>query len=243
MKLSGKTILITGGTSGIGWELAQQLLKKDNRVNILGRDQSKLAAAKKLGFLTIQCDLAKVQEIENAVLSIQNNFTDLEVLFNNAGIQFNYDFTNSVVALDKIEKEIMVNVTGQLILTQLLIPVLSTAKQALIVNTTSALGMFPKPDGLIYSASKAAMRNFTFGLRYALKNRNFIVVEFIPPVTATGMTAQRTEEKMPADRLVGLAIPQIEKGKVIVTIGKIQIFRWLAFLFPSIAHRILSGNK
>ncbi|MBX2877960.1 MAG: SDR family NAD(P)-dependent oxidoreductase [Saprospiraceae bacterium] len=243
MKLSGKTILITGGTSGIGWELAQQLLKKNNRVIILGRDQGKLTAAKKLGFSTIHCDLVDVEQIEAAVLSIQNDFADLDVLFNNAGVQYNYDFTNAVVALDKIHQEIMINVTGQLILTQLLIPVLSTSEHALVVNTTSALGMFPKPDGLIYSASKAAMRNFTTGLRYALKNTNIKVIEFIPPVTATAMTAQRAEEKMPADQLIELAIPQIEKGKAMVTVGKIRVFRWLAFLFPAIANRILAGNK
>lgn len=188
MKPTNSTILITGGTSGIGLALGRTLLKRNNTVILLGRDKTKLAQAEKEGFKAITCDLSKQEEIESAALTIQNHFPQINMLFNNAGVQCNYDFAGSVIPINKISQEININVTRQLVLTQLLIPFLANAQKAVIVNTTSGLGAFPKLDGLVYSASKVAMRNFTTGLRYSLKNTSIRVLEFIPPVTDTAMT-------------------------------------------------------
>ena len=240
MHLSNNTILITGGTSGIGFILGKELLARGNTVILLGRNQQKLDQAKKQGFETIACDLNKQEDIESAVVYIQNHFPQINMLFNNAGVQYNYLFTDSVVPFDKIQQEIMTNVTGQIALTQLLIPLLNNAKEAFIINTTSGLGAFPKSDGLVYSASKAAMRNFTVGLRYALKDSPINVLEFIPPVTDTEMTAGREEEKMSAQALVDHILPQLEQEKRILTITKMRFFLWIAVLFPNLAHRILS---
>jgi uncharacterized oxidoreductase len=240
MKLTNNTILITGGTSGIGLTLGRALLRLNNRVILLGRDKTKLAKADIDGFETIVCDLESQEEIENATLYIQNHFPDINMLFNNAGIQFNYDFTESVIPLNKISREININITGQIILTQLLIPLLSNAEKSIIVNTTSGLGAFPKDDGLVYSASKAAMRNFTTGLRYRLKSSNISVLEFIPPVTNTAMTKNRDVQKISTEELVEHILPQLQKENKILTITKMKFFLWIAFLFPSLAHKILS---
>ncbi len=239
MKLTNKTILITGGTSGIGNTLAQAL-QKHNKVILLGKDPVKLEKARQQGFLTIPCDLSKQEDIEKAAITVQNDYPDLAVLFNNAGVQYNYLFTSSVMPLDKIGQEMDINFTGQAVLTQLLIPVLMTKEQALIVNTTSGLAYFPKLNGLVYSASKAALRSFTTGLRYALCDSNVKVVEFIPPVTATNMTADRDENKMTPQELIRIILPQLEKGRKVVTTGKLRLFPWIAFLFPGLAHKILS---
>lgn len=239
MKLSDNTILITGGTSGIGLALAKAL-KAQNQVIVMGRNLEKLNQLKNQGFDVIQCDLKELHEIERACVEIQNRFPTLNLLFNNAGIQHNYDFTEAVMPLDKISEEIVVNVTGQIILTQLLIPVLSNNQDAFIINTTSGLGAFPKTEGLVYSASKAAMRNFTTGLRFALKNQAIKVLEFIPPVTDTAMTAGRNEVKISAEKLVEQILPQLQKERKRVTIAKMRVFLWIAFLFPKLAHKILS---
>ena len=240
MKLTNNTILITGGTSGIGYVLGQALLKRNNTVILLGRDKEKLAEARKEGFETISCDLSKVEEIEEASITIQNQFPKLNVLFNNAGVQFNYDFIDGVVPPDKISSEISINVTGQILLTQRLISVLHYNKNAFIINTTSGLGAFPKSDGVVYSASKAAMRNFTVALRFGLKSEGIKVLEFIPPVTDTGMTHGRNEAKMSPEELVSQVIPQLEKERKILTVTKMRWFLWIAFLFPRLAHTILS---
>ncbi|MEZ4850610.1 MAG: SDR family NAD(P)-dependent oxidoreductase [Bacteroidia bacterium] len=242
MNLTHNTILITGGTSGIGLILGKTLLDRGNTVILLGRNKNKLAEAEKAGFHTISCDLNIQEDIENAALYIHNHFPNLNMLFNNAGVQYNYDFTENVIPLDKITREINTNITGQLILTQLLIPVLSNAEKAFIINTTSGLGAFPKNDGIVYSASKAAMRSFTTGLRYRLKNSPIRVLEFIPPVTDTEMTEGRSEAKMAPEALVAQIIPQLEKERKILTIPKMRMFLWIAFLFPSLAHKILSKS-
>ena len=243
MKLSENIILITGGTSGIGYELGKALLKLNNTVILLGRDEEKLNNAQRQGFHTIRCDLADQVDIENAVVKIQNEYSGLNILFNNAGVQFNYLFADTVISFDKIRQEIDVNLTGQAILTQMLIPVLSTAERALIINTTSALGAFPKTDALVYSASKAAMRSFTTGLRYALKSTPVKVLELIPPVTDTGMTAGRDATKMSPEALVAQILPQMAKEKSVLTTPAIRVFLWIAFLFPGMAHKILMKKR
>lgn len=242
MQLSNNTILITGGTSGIGLELGKALLKLKNTVILLGRNQDKLDELKKAGFEIIRCDLNKQSDIEEASVAIQNQYPQLNMLFNNAGVQYNFHFTENVIPLDKITREININVTGQIILTHLLIPLLNNNSQSFIVNTTSGLGAFPKTDGLVYSASKAAMRNFTIGLKYSLRDTAIKVLELIPPVTDTGMTKGREEQKMSANELVKKIIPQLRKERKIMTVTKMRIFLWIAFLFPSIALKILSKS-
>ena len=180
------------------------------------------------------------KDIENVILKIKKDFLDINILFNNAGIQQNYLFHEGIVSFERIRKEINTNLTGQIALTNALIPMLSKKEKAMIINTTSGLGAFPKPDGLVYSASKAGMRNFTLGLRYALKESSVQVLELIPPVTDTTMTSGREEQKMSVEELVRRVIPQIEKERKVITVPIMRIFLWISFLFPALANRILS---
>lgn len=240
MKLSGNTILITGGTSGIGLALGEALLNLGNTVILLARSREKLAELEAGGFLTIACDLEVQEDVERAVLQIQNRHPQLNILFNNAGVQYNYDFKESIIPLDKIAREVHINLTGQMLMTQLLIPLLTNAENSFIINTTSGLGAFPKENGLVYSASKAGMRSFTLGLRYCLRGTSIGVMELIPPVTDTGMTEGRDEEKMSPEQLVRHILPQLRKERKTLTVLKMRLFLWIAFLFPSLAYKISS---
>ena len=208
MKLNNNTILITGGTSGIGLALGKKLKEMNNKVILLGRNTEILNELKKEGYYTICCDLRNQQEIDAAILTVQNKFPELNVLFNNAGMQFNYLFTDTVIPLEKMNQEVEINLTGQIILTHLLVPVLAANKNPYIINTTSGLGAFPKKDGLVYSATKAAMRSFTTGLRYNLQDFGIKVLEFIPPVTKTAMTQGRKGNQMNPGLLVEKILPQ-----------------------------------
>lgn len=242
MELSGNTILITGGTSGIGLELGRALLGRGNTVILLGRNREKLRTLRADGFETLACDLGEATEVEQATVALQNRYPGLNMLFNNAGVQFNYDFAEAIISPERISAEIQVNLSGQLLLTQLVLPLLMAQPNAYIVNTTSGLGAFPKSDALVYSASKAGLRNFTTGLRYRLKGTMVRVMEFIPPVTDTGMTRGREEQKMSAEILVHTILPQLEKERRILTVPKMRLFLWISFLFPGLAHKILSKS-
>ena len=243
MKLENKTILISGGTSGIGIELARALRLKQNKVLVLGSNSDNLALAENEGFETVQCDLGNQASIEQAARHIAQKYPDLNVLFNNAGIQLNYDFCSALMPLDKVWTEIHVNLSGQILLTQLLIPVLASSPSALIVNTTSGLGAFPKSNALVYSASKAGMRNFTAGLRRELRQTGIKVLEFMPPVTQTPMTRGREGAMMAPEILVQKVLPQIEKGRVLVTVPKMRVFLLIAYLIPKMAAAIIENKS
>lgn len=240
MELSNNVILITGGTSGIGLALAKELLNLNNTVIILGRKAEKLKALQAIGFETVICDFKHTETIKKAAEYINNTFPSLNMLFNNAGIQYNYLFTETWVTHGMITEEITVNFTSQVLLTQLLLPTLKTQNKAYIINTTSGLGAFPKSDGLIYSASKAAMRNFTVGLRYALKNTSVKAIDFIPPVTKTNMTKGREEALLAPEFLIQGILPQLKRGANIVTVFKMRLFLWIAFLFPNLAYKVIN---
>ncbi|WP_020527850.1 SDR family oxidoreductase [Flexithrix dorotheae] len=240
MNLSGNTILITGGTSGIGLALGKYFLAKNNKVILLGRNQSKLGQLQKEGFEALRCDLSNQKDIEETIKMVEQQFDHLNVLINNAGIQYNYLFPEIAIPFKSIEEEIEINVTGQMVFTQLLIPILAAKPKAFIINTTSALGAFPKKDALVYSASKAAFRNFTQGLRITLKNTSIKIMEFIPPVTETNMTEGRLGKKISPEELISKIIPQMKNEKELLTTIPVRAFLWIAFLFPGIAEKILS---
>ncbi|UTW61431.1 SDR family NAD(P)-dependent oxidoreductase [bacterium SCSIO 12741] len=242
MDLANKTILITGGSSGIGLELAKVLLEKGCIVLILGRDSNRLDEAEKLGLKALRCDVSKTKDVEDTVVYLQNHYPLIDGLINNAGVQYNYLFDEATHVLDRIKQEVEINLFGPLILTQLMIPLLATSSSPFIVNVTSALGASSKLDGLVYSATKAGLRNFTRGLRYSLINSSIQVYECIPPVTETSMTAGREGDKMPVKHWVKWMVSGLEKDQKLITLPKIRLFLWIAFRLPRLAFKMVSSK-
>ena len=171
-------------------------------------------------------------------MEVEQKYPELDVLVNNAGIQYNYNLLEASDIHQKIQNEINTNLTGTIQLTQLLLPILST-KPSVIVNVTSGLGAVPKTDGLIYSVSKAGLRNFTLGLRKSLNNNAIKVLEIIPPVTNTNMTSGRDEQKMSVEELVRIIIKQWQQGKILIAPGKIKLFLLINRFLPVLANRII----
>ena len=169
MQFNDRTIVITGGTSGIGQCLARTLRDRRNEVIVLGRAGERLDRMAEEGFATVPCDLGDPSSIENAAHQLAQRWSRVDVLFNNAGVQYNYDLTSEVLPVGRIHREIDIDLSGQILFTQLMLPLLSRSDTAMIVNTTSGLGAYPKADGLVYSAAKAGMRSFTVGLRNVLR--------------------------------------------------------------------------
>ncbi|MCM3388356.1 SDR family NAD(P)-dependent oxidoreductase [Ureibacillus chungkukjangi] len=189
MKLSGNTILITGGASGIGLAFAEQFLKEENEVIIVGRGEEKLAEAKKKypQLHTRACDVSKEDERIQLAEWVIKEFPQLNVLVNNAGIQQRVNLLNASNDWKYYQNEIAINIEGPIHLSMLLIEQFMKQKEATIINITSGLAVQPGIWVPIYSATKAAMHSFTLTLREQLANTNVEVVEVLPPAVNTDL--------------------------------------------------------
>ena len=186
MKLSERTILITGGTSGIGFEFAKQLLERGNTVLITGRDQAKLDRTKLQlpAVHTFQSDVGKPEDGEKLRKHVMAAFPAIDTLFNNAGIMRNLN-VNQPRALIDITQEVDINLRGPIHTVQEFLPYLKARNNALIVNVSSGLAFVPFPLSPIYSATKAGVRAFTRCLRVQLRGSTATVVELAPPGVET----------------------------------------------------------
>ncbi len=244
MQLNNNTILITGGGSGIGLALAKKFYELDNTVIITGRNQNKLDAAKVLmpDIHTIACDITSQGDLDKLVHIIEQKHPELNVLINNAGIQYNYEFMKSDNVLKKIEQEINTNLTAPIQLTTLLLPLLNKNKSSAVVNVTSSLGTWPKRSAPVYCGSKAGLHIFTKALRYQFEETNIKVFEIVPALVDTDMTQGRGKGKISAEQLVKEFIIAFAKDKYEVHIGKVKLLRFLSRISPKIADNIIRNN-
>ena len=169
MKLQSRTILITGGTSGIGLALAKQLHERINAVIVTGRNQERLDAARRMLPVvhTFKRDVGDPGAIAALHESVLSQFPALDTLINNAGIMRNLNL-NHTRDLKDVTREIEINLSGPVRMIQGFLPDLKARKAALIVNVSSGLAFIPKPLSPVYCATKAAMHSFTQSLRVQL---------------------------------------------------------------------------
>ena len=241
MKLSGNTILITGGGSGIGLALAKAFVLRGNTVIVCGRNAQRLEAVHKdnPAVVAFPCDIASDQDQQRLVDHITQKYPNLNMLINNAGIQHNYDFSDTKSHATLIEEEVNTNFLSHVKLTDLFLPFLLRQPNAAIVNITSALAVVPKQSAPVYCATKAAMHNFTQALRYQLENTSTKVFEIIPALVDTEMTKGRGKGKMAPEALAEEALRGIESDKYEIRIGKTKILFALYRFLPSVAKKII----
>jgi uncharacterized oxidoreductase len=183
MKISGNTVLITGGATGIGYALAGSFLEAGNEVIICGRREKRLREAQEhYPALHIRvCDIAENADRKDLVDWVTTKLGNLNVLVNNAGVQRDIDFTKGIGEFLAGENEIAINLEAPIILTGLFIPHLTGKKEAAIVNVSSGLGFVPAARMPVYSATKAGMHAFSLALRHQLSKTGIKVFEVVPP--------------------------------------------------------------
>jgi uncharacterized oxidoreductase len=214
MKTKNNTILITGGAIGIGFALADSLVNAGNKVIICGRRENKLKEARdKLPQIqTKACDISDDKERESLFQWIKNNFEDLNVLINNAGIQRFIDFKKGTGELLKGESEIQTNLVAPIHLSAYFIPLLLKKREAAIINVSSGLGFVPIAAMPVYCATKAAVHSFTMSLRFQLKDTSIKVFEIVPPAVDTELG--KTDDEADNDYR---GIPPSEVAKAVMT--------------------------
>ena len=191
MNLSGNTILITGGGTGIGRGLAEAFHALGNHVVIAGRRESALqqVAVANLGMEYIVSDQSNAAGVQQLAEEVKLRFPKLNVLVNNAGMQRVEDLTTGLVG--DSEETINTNLLGPIRLTAALIKQLRAQPRAAIVNVSSALAMMPACIVPTYCATKAALHSYTQSLRQQLKQTSIQVIEIIPPAVQTELHGER----------------------------------------------------
>lgn len=232
MRLSGNTILITGGATGIGLALAKALVGAGNEVLVCGRRRDRLEAAKAQipGLRVRVCDVAKAGSRQSLVRWATSSFKKLNVLVNNAGIQRVIDLRKGPRDLADADAEIATNLAAPIHLTALLVPHLLRRKEAAVVNVSSGLAFTPLAAVPVYCATKAAIHSYSVSLRYQLKGTAIKVFEIAPPTVDTELAGpQRSrEERGPSitpDAVAAAALRALEEDDYEVAVGAAQNLR------------------
>lgn len=196
MQIKGNTILITGGATGIGFALAESFIKAGNKVLICGRRENRLQEAKsKLPQIqTKRCDLSKTNERESFCNWVKENYKDLNIVINNAGIQRNINLREGTTELLNGEDEVQTNFVAPMYLSTYFAPLLSKKKESAIINVSSGLGFVPLAFMPVYCATKAGIHIFTVSLRHQLKDTSVKVFEIVPPAVETELGKGSTGE-------------------------------------------------
>ena len=204
MDVSGNTVLITGGATGIGFALAEEFVGAGSEVIICGRRRSKLQDAKrKLPSLAIRkCDVSVESERKGLLQWSTKRFPNLNVLVNNAGIQREMNFKSPAVSKPRPLKddEVTINFASLIRLCALYTPKLLKREKAAIVNISSGLSFVPIASMPVYCATKAATNSFTTSLRHQLKGTSVRVFLAVPPTTDTELDASFAGEEEQAYR-------------------------------------------
>jgi uncharacterized oxidoreductase len=194
MKITGNTILITGGATGIGFALAEAFIERGNEVITCSRSEDKLNTAKKdLPQLhTRRCDVSKEQDLTMLHDWIATSFPEMNILVNNAGIQREIDFRRGTEDLFRHRDsdggdELDINLRPYIYLSAYFVPMLMRTHEAAIMNVSSGLGFIPMAIAPVYSATKAAVHSFSISLRHQLKDTPVKVFEIIPPTVDTDL--------------------------------------------------------
>lgn len=246
MKLSNNTVLITGGSAGIGFAIAKQLTENGNHIIITGRNKERLekAVAQLKNVTGIVSDVSDEKDVNALVATLEKDFPQLNVVINNAGRAFVYSLAEKgVSAIDKASDEFNTNYFSVIRLNEKLLPLLQKQSTAAIVNVSSIVSFAPNHVISSYSASKAALHSYTQSLRIELaKSTNIKVFELMPPLVNTEFSEDIGGSKgIPPSAVADALINAFEKDEYEIHVGGTADFYKLYLSSPAQALEALNA--
>jgi uncharacterized oxidoreductase len=227
MKLSGNTVFITGGGSGIGRGLAEALHKRGNQVIVSGRRKGHLAETLKAnpGMQSVELDVQDPANIAAVTKKLIQDYPKLNVLVNNAGIMLP---DNAAGQVDEavLVPTITTNLLGPIRMTSALIDHFKKQPQATVINVTSGLAFVPLAMTAVYSATKAALHSYSVSMRYKLKGTSVKVLELAPPWVRTDlMNSKEAAQAMPLDEFINETMNALGTDSDEVLVERVKILR------------------
>jgi len=248
MKLVGNTILITGGTRGIGFELASQLLALGNVVLVTGRTDAGLKEVEtRLPRVhAYRCDVTSAKDIDDLFDLVTTQYPNLNGLINNAGQMRRLDLLDSSISQNDVVKEVEVNLAGPIRMTQRFLIHLAKKEHPFIANVTSGLAFVPFPLSPIYGATKAALHSYTQSLRVQLTRTSIRVFEVAAPAVKTSLNDKFEADLagtplMEPTKLVNLVLQGMEKDRWEIRPGFATVLRFLSRFAPGIPFAQMSN--
>lgn len=224
MDISTNTVLITGGSNGIGLALAERFLNAGSIVIICGRRESKLKEAKDKypKIHTFKCDTGNEIERLELFSKVIEQFPSLNVFINNAGIQRRIDLTKAE-DWKKTEEEILINFNAYIHFSLLIIPHLLKQKSPALINVSSGLAFVPMASAPVYCATKAGVHSFTMSLRHQLSGTLIKVIEIIPPAVDTDLGGAGLHKfGTPLNEFADDVFSKLQKGDTEISYGFAQ---------------------
>lgn len=243
MRLTNRTVLVTGGSAGIGLAFALKFLELGNTVIVTGRRQSVLdeVKARHPGLHTIQSDIADPAQIAALAARVKAEFPKLDVLMNNAGVGQARNLAVPASDLAALTAEIDINLNGPIRMTSALIDLL-TVNRGTVINVSSALAFVPLPSNPIYCATKAAVHSYTQSLRFQLADAGVEVIELMPPAVRTDLTGDFAEHgvaMITTDALVSESFAKLRAGASEIRPGQSNQLAFMRRLAPGFINRQL----
>lgn len=227
MNMTGNTIFITGGTSGIGRALAEALHRRGNKVIIAGRRRALLDAVANAnpGIDTVELDIGDAEQIHTVAQQLIAKYPALNVVVNNAGIM---PFDDAGGPLDDAQavRLIETNLLGPVRVSAAFVEHLKAQPQAWIVNNSSVLAYVPLAATALYSATKAAIHSYSMSQRFVLRDTSVRVLEIAPPWVDTDLVHKSGDPRaMPLDAFIAEVMEKLPEATTEVVVDAAKPLR------------------
>ena len=245
MKFKNKNVLLTGGSLGIGLELASQMLNEGANVVICARHLPALEKAKEKypKLQIVQCDVTNINDVINLFKASLNFLGGIDVLINNAAIYRRFHVMDGY-PLEKQHEEMKINFEGLVNVTNTFLDHQDTRHHCAIINLTSPAAFVPLAASPIYSASKAAVSSYTHSLRFQLKHSKVKVILVCPPAVDTRMNLNNpgveATQLISKEKFVTLTLKALKKGKTDIYIRPIGMFKGISRVSPKLAFNMIN---